>query len=122
MRHLHAFVAEVEPSRDEWMAGVQFLAAVGQSPNGSLEEFILLSDVLGLSTLVTAQCNDKPAGCTEATVLGPFHVEGAPHFELGADVAAKITALIELLESQVPKIVASQASYDARNQLNLSES
>ncbi|MFC8932654.1 winged helix-turn-helix transcriptional regulator [Rhodococcus sp. NPDC057135] len=42
--------------------------------------------------------------------------------ELGADVAAKITALIELLESQVPKIVASQASYDARNQLNLSES
>ncbi|NHP15008.1 helix-turn-helix transcriptional regulator [Rhodococcus sp. IC4_135] len=42
--------------------------------------------------------------------------------ELGADVAAKITALIELLESQVPKIVASQASYDARNQLSLSES
>jgi hydroxyquinol 1,2-dioxygenase len=52
------------------------------------QEFILLSDALGLSTLVTAQNHRKPPGCTEATVLGPFHVAEAPHFELGDDISA----------------------------------
>ncbi|MDP3172438.1 MAG: dioxygenase, partial [Polaromonas sp.] len=50
------------------------------------QEFILLSDTLGLSMLTVAMNNNKPAGCTEATVFGPFHVEGAPHYENGADV------------------------------------
>jgi hydroxyquinol 1,2-dioxygenase len=51
------------------------------------QEFILLSDTLGLSMLVIAMNNRKPEGCTEATVFGPFHVENAPHYALGADVA-----------------------------------
>src|SRR5690606_34087522 len=51
------------------------------------QEFILLSDVLGLSMLTVEQNNDKPAGCTEATVFGPCHVDGAPQYELGADIA-----------------------------------
>jgi hydroxyquinol 1,2-dioxygenase len=51
------------------------------------QEFILLSDTLGLSMLTVAMNNDKPPGCTEATVFGPFHVAGAPHYELGEDVA-----------------------------------
>lgn len=88
VRHLHAFVAEVEPTRDEWMAGVQFLAAVGQSPNGSLEEFILLSDVLGVSMLVET-INDSPYDdTTQGTVLGPFFVDDMPLALQGADISA----------------------------------
>lgn len=92
IRHLHAFVDEVSPSRDEWMAGVQFLAAVGQSPNGSLEEFILLSDVLGVSMLVET-INDSPYDdTTQGTVLGPFFVPDVPVAEQGADITAGRTA------------------------------
>ena len=54
---------------------------------GKRQEFILLSDVLGLSMLVIAQNHRKPAACTEATVFGPFHVDGAPEYPLGADIA-----------------------------------
>jgi hydroxyquinol 1,2-dioxygenase len=55
--------------------------------NDKRQEFILLSDVLGLSMLTVAMNNEKPAGCTESTVFGPFHVEGAPEYELGADIS-----------------------------------
>ena len=88
VRHLHAFVAEVEPTREEWMAGVQFLADVGQSPLGALEEFILLSDVLGVSMLVET-INDSPYDdTTQGTVLGPFFVDNMPLAEQGADISA----------------------------------
>jgi hydroxyquinol 1,2-dioxygenase len=60
---------------------------VGHITDAQRQEFILLSDTLGLSMLTVAMNNDKPAGCTEATVFGPFYVEGAPEFDLGADVA-----------------------------------
>src|SRR3546814_3167980 len=60
-----------------------FLTRCGHITDDKRQEFILLSDVLGLSMLTVAMNNDKPQGCTEATVFGPFHVEGAPHYELG---------------------------------------
>ncbi|WP_332775786.1 dioxygenase family protein, partial [Polaromonas sp.] len=66
---------------------IQFLTATGQKCDDKRQEFILLSDTLGLSMLTVAMNNDKPQGCTEATVFGPFHVEGAPHYEHGDDVA-----------------------------------
>jgi hydroxyquinol 1,2-dioxygenase len=87
VQHLHAFAREVKLTEAEWMAGIQFLTATGQKCNDQRQEFILLSDTLGLSMLTVAMNNDKPAGCTEATVFGPFHVEGAPHYEHGDDVA-----------------------------------
>jgi hydroxyquinol 1,2-dioxygenase len=87
VQHLHAFAREVKLTEDEWLAGIRFLTATGQKCDDRRQEFILLSDTLGLSMLTVAMNNDKPAGCTEATVFGPFHVEGAPHFESGADVA-----------------------------------
>lgn len=87
VQHLHAFAREVKLTEAEWMRGIEFLTATGQMCDDKRQEFILLSDVLGLSMLTVAMNNDKPAGCTEATVFGPFHVEGAPHFEPGADVA-----------------------------------
>lgn len=87
VKHLHAFAREVELSEDEWFKGIEFLTRCGHITDNKRQEFILLSDVLGLSMLTVAQNNDKPSGCTEATVFGPFHVEGAPQYELGADIS-----------------------------------
>lgn len=87
VQHLHAFAREVRLTEAEWFQGIQFLTATGQKCDDKRQEFILLSDTLGLSMLTVAMNNDKPAGCTEATVFGPFHVEGAPHYTHGDDVA-----------------------------------
>jgi hydroxyquinol 1,2-dioxygenase len=87
VRHLHDFAREVELTEAEWFAGIRFLTDAGRITDDKRQEFILLSDVLGLSMLVTAQSTAKPAGCTESTVLGPFFVEGAPRVENGADIA-----------------------------------
>lgn len=85
--HLHAFVREVEPTHDEWSTAIDFLTATGQVCDDTRQEFILLSDVLGVSMLVDAINNRKPAGATESTVLGPFHVIESPRRDLGADIA-----------------------------------
>jgi hydroxyquinol 1,2-dioxygenase len=85
--HLHDFAREVKLTEAEWFEGIKYLTATGQKCDDTRQEFILLSDVLGLSMLTVAMNNDKPAGCTESTVFGPFHVEGAPHYENGADIA-----------------------------------
>jgi catechol 1,2-dioxygenase len=85
-RHLHAAVKEIEPSTDEWMAAIQFLTATGHTCTDWRQEFILLSDVLGVSMLVDAINNRKPSGASESTVLGPFHVADAPELPLGSDI------------------------------------
>ena len=87
VQHLHAFARETRLTEEEWKFGIDFLTAVGHTCSPTRQEFILLSDVLGLSMLTVAMNHNKPQGCTEATVFGPFHVEGAPHYENGADVA-----------------------------------
>jgi len=87
VQHLHAFAREVKLTEQEWATAIAFLTAVGHITDDKRQEFILLSDVLGLSMLVTAQNNAKPPGCTEATVFGPFFVEGAPQYENGADIS-----------------------------------
>jgi len=85
--HLHDFAREVQLTEDEWMQGIEFLTATGQKCDAKRQEFILLSDTLGLSMLVVAMNQSKPAGATEATVFGPFHVDDAPRVEQGADLA-----------------------------------
>ncbi|OZI59459.1 intradiol ring-cleavage dioxygenase [Bordetella genomosp. 11] len=87
VRHLHDFAREVRLTEDEWFKGIAFLTRCGHITDDKRQEFILLSDVLGLSMLTVAMNNDKPAQCTESTVFGPFHVQGAPKYELGADIA-----------------------------------
>ena len=87
VQSLHDYARKVELTEAELMTAIEFLTAAGQKCDDKRQEFILLSDVLGLSMLTVAMNNDKPAGCTEATVFGPFHVEGAPHYELGDDIA-----------------------------------
>jgi protocatechuate 3,4-dioxygenase beta subunit len=86
--HLHAFVRDVEPTQGEWEAAIDFLTRTGQKSDDKRQEFILLSDVLGVSMLVDAINNRKPAGATESTVLGPFHVVESPVRELGEDIAS----------------------------------
>ncbi|HEY4067736.1 MAG TPA: intradiol ring-cleavage dioxygenase [Burkholderiaceae bacterium] len=85
--HLHDFAREVKLTEDEWLQGIRFLTATGQMCDAKRQEFILLSDTLGLSMLVVAMNHAKPAGATEATVFGPFHTEDAPVLEQGADLA-----------------------------------
>lgn len=85
--HLHAYARETRLTPAEWKAAIDFLYAAGQISTDSRNEFILLSDVLGLSMLTVAMNNQKPTVCTQATVLGPFHVDDAPHYALGEDLA-----------------------------------
>ncbi len=87
VQHLHAFAREVKLTEAEWFQGMAFLTRVGHITDDKRQEFILLSDTLGLSMLTVAMNQDKPAGCTEATVFGPFYVEGSPSYDLGEDVA-----------------------------------
>ncbi len=85
-RKLHEAVKEIEPTQDEWFKAIMFLTETGHMCNEWRQEFILLSDVLGVSMLVDAINNRKPSGASESTVLGPFHVEGAPELEMGANI------------------------------------
>lgn len=87
VRHLHAFVREVEPTFAEWETGVQFLTAVGQMCDDKRQEFILLSDALGVSMLVDAINHRDAAGTTQTTVLGPFYTSDPPEFPLGAEIS-----------------------------------
>ena len=87
VRHLHAFASEVNLTEEEWFTGIRFLTDVGHLSGDKRQEFILLSDTLGLSMFVTALNNERPPGCTEATVFGPFFVEKAPEVANGADIA-----------------------------------
>ncbi|MEV0110892.1 dioxygenase [Nocardia sp. NPDC050799] len=85
--HLHDFVRDIEPTQREWEQSIEFLTEVGHMCDNVRQEFILLSDVLGVSMLVDAINNRKPVGATESTVLGPFHMVDSPESELGANIA-----------------------------------
>ena len=85
-RKLHEAVKEIEPTQDEWFEAIMFLTRTGQICTEWRQEFILLSDVLGVSMLVDAINNRKPSGASESTVLGPFHVADAPELPMGANI------------------------------------
>ncbi|MET3808731.1 hydroxyquinol 1,2-dioxygenase [Nakamurella sp. UYEF19] len=86
-RHLHAFLREVRLTGAEWESGIEFLAAAGHITDARRQEFVLLSDVLGASMQTIAINNVAVGDATEATVFGPFFVEGAPLIENGGDLA-----------------------------------
>jgi hydroxyquinol 1,2-dioxygenase len=83
VRHLHGFVREVEPSFEEWERAIGFLTATGQRCDDTRQEFILLSDVLGVTMLVDAINHRTASEATDSTVLGPFHMVTSPRRELG---------------------------------------
>jgi protocatechuate 3,4-dioxygenase beta subunit len=85
-RHLHDFVRETEPTMEEWERAIGFLTATGQKCTDTRQEFILLSDVLGVSMLVETLGGHRDPAATESTVLGPFHMTESPVRELGATI------------------------------------
>jgi hydroxyquinol 1,2-dioxygenase len=87
VRHLHDFAREVRLTEAEWMAAMQWLTRTGQVSDEKREEFILASDVLGLSMLVVQMNHRFDPAATPATVLGPFHIEGSPELDFGADMS-----------------------------------
>lgn len=90
VRHLHDFVREIRPTQREWEQGIAFLTDVGHMCTGTRQEFILLSDTLGVSMLVDAINHDRGDGATESTVFGPFYVESPPEFDPGAHIAGAL--------------------------------
>jgi hydroxyquinol 1,2-dioxygenase len=88
--HLHDFVREVELTEQEWINAIQFLTEVGQTCTPQRQEFILLSDTLGVSVLVISLNHPPENGTAESTVLGPFYWEGAPDLPRGSDLAVGV--------------------------------
>lgn len=88
--HLHGFVREVSLSEPEWLAAIQFLTEVGRTCTDQRQEFILLSDTLGVSVLVITLNHPADQGSVESTVLGPFYWDGAPELPRGSNLAAGV--------------------------------
>jgi protocatechuate 3,4-dioxygenase beta subunit len=101
VRHLHAFVRDTEPTIAEWERAIDFLTATGQKCDAERQEFILLSDVLGISMLVETINNRKTEGGTESTVLGPFHMVASPRRALGDTIDLVGTGPQCVLEGRV---------------------
>ncbi|MET9265322.1 dioxygenase [Amycolatopsis sp. NPDC004079] len=87
VRHLHAFLREVRLTEAEWSEAIEFLTAAGHLTDSKRQEFVLLSDVLGASMQTITMNNEACGDATEATVFGPFFVEGSPEIERGGDIS-----------------------------------
>jgi hydroxyquinol 1,2-dioxygenase len=87
IRHLHAFVKEVELTEAEWFQAIEILTEAGRMCTDKRQEFILFSDTLGVSMVVDLINHHKPDGATESTVFGPFHRLGAPELPSGGNIA-----------------------------------
>lgn len=87
VEHLHAIVRETRPSREEWRAAIRFLTEVGHAADERRQEWVLLSDLTGVSALVEEINARRPAGATPGTVRGPFYRPGAPKLESGASIS-----------------------------------
>jgi hydroxyquinol 1,2-dioxygenase len=85
--HLHAFVEDVRVTEAEWFQAIDYLTRTGEITDAKRQEFVLLSDVLGLSMLVIRLNNQRPTGATESTVFGPFFFEDSPRYGNGGDIA-----------------------------------
>ncbi|WP_456026921.1 intradiol ring-cleavage dioxygenase [Pseudomonas capeferrum] len=85
-RHLHAAVKEIEPTHEEWFTAIEFLTRTGHMCTDWRQEYILLSDVLGVTMLVDAINHRRPSGATPNTILGPFYVADAPRYKNGANI------------------------------------
>ncbi len=128
IRHVHEFAREVNLTPQEWMKGIEFLTQVGHITDDKRQEFILLSDTLGLSALVDILANrGKSPDATESSLLGPFFREGAPEMKAGDSIARGIKGVPLLLHGRVTstdgkplgdaRIDVWQASTDGRYDL-----
>lgn len=101
IRHLHDFVREIEPTQEEWSRAIAFLTRTGHMCTANRQEFILLSDALGVSMLVDAINHHLPGGATETTVLGPFYVREPPELPLGANISPGLAGVPLLVTGSV---------------------
>ncbi|MFE9609864.1 dioxygenase [Streptomyces sp. NPDC006012] len=92
VQHLHDFARETRLTSEEWFTAVDFLERVGHLSSPTRQEFVLLSDILGLSVLVD-RINHAHSSATESTLLGPFYTEGRPRAENGADISGGVTGM-----------------------------
>lgn len=99
--HLHAFIREVNLTETEWLAGIQFLTTVGQKCDDKRQEFILLSDTLGATTMKDLINNRKPPGVTEYTILGPFHRASAPELPRLGNLAGNLAGEPVIVKGRV---------------------
>lgn len=90
IRHLHEFVVEVGLTREEWFGGIDGLTRIGHLCDDERQEFVLLSDTLGVSMLVEMINHAAAPGSTEPTVFGPFHVDGAPRRAMGESIVVDV--------------------------------
>jgi catechol 1,2-dioxygenase len=108
IRHLHGFVADVALTQDEWLTAIRFLTATGQICSDRRQEFILLSDTLGVSMLVDLLASPSGSGAggfaTESTVLGPFYVPGSPERAYGASIVERPSGELAWVTGQVTDI------------------
>lgn len=96
VKHLHAFAKDVNLTHAEWETGIAFLEHAGEISDKERHEFVLLSDVLGLSSLVD-MINSRPEG-TSSSVLGPFHISGSPDLEIGGDMKDRFEGPVLLVQ------------------------
>ena len=118
-KHVHAFAQEVDLTPEEWMQGLQFLTKTGQISTERRPEFILLSDVLGLSMMVVslaqARNSQSVEGATEATVEGPFYWPGAPEVALGGDIAEGVSGEPAYYTGSVTDVAGKPLAGAAKN-------
>jgi len=107
VRSLHDFVRKTDLSFDEWGYAIDFLTRVGQKCTASRQEFILLSDVLGVSMLVDAVNHRERDGATETTVLGPFYVGEHRPMPNGTDISAELQGERMFVQSRVTDLNGS---------------
>ncbi|MEM9222568.1 MAG: dioxygenase [Pseudomonadota bacterium] len=100
--HLHAFARETNLTHEEWMRGIQFLEATGAISDDKRHEFVLLSDIFGLSALVDML--HSPEDGTSSSVLGPFHQENAPPLAVGGDLKKDNPGDVVLVEGIVKSV------------------
>ncbi len=101
VRHLHGFDKDVNLTEAEWFSAIQFLTETGQLCDDKRQEFILLSDTLGVSMVVDLINNRKPERATESTVFGPFHRDGAPEMPPGGNIAPRDAGTAMLISGRV---------------------
>jgi protocatechuate 3,4-dioxygenase beta subunit len=108
LRHMHEFVSEVGLTQDEWMTAIKFLTEVGKASTDTRQEFILLSDILGVSSLVEMLNYRGLSGSTENTVMGPFYIPGSPRREVGDSIIETEDDGTRLLVSGVVRSLKGQ--------------
>ncbi|WP_280243871.1 intradiol ring-cleavage dioxygenase [Nocardia abscessus] len=113
VRHLHAFAREIRLTEREWQTAIEFLTRAGHITDDRRQEFILLSDVLGLSMLTVAINEPAAPAATESTVFGPFFVDDAPEIPLGGDIARGAAGLACYVSGRV-RSVAGEPIVGAR--------